>query len=42
MANKTAPMGQRKKIALVAHDHRKQDLVEWVRFNRGTLLKHEL
>jgi methylglyoxal synthase len=35
-------MGQKKKIALIAHDHKKQDLVEWVRFNRGTLLQHEL
>src|SRR3972149_1845411 len=42
MTNKTAPMGQKKKIALIAHDHKKQDPVEWVRFNRGTLLQHEL
>ena len=42
MANKTALMGQRKKIALIAHDHKKPDLIDWVRFNRGTLLKHEL
>ena len=31
-----------KKIALIAHDHRKHDLVEWARFNRGTLSKHHL
>ena len=31
-----------KKIALIAHDHRKRDLVEWARFNRGTLSKHKL
>ena len=42
MANKTALMGQRKKIALIAHDHKKPDLIDWVRFNRGTLLKYEL
>jgi len=42
MVNKTALMGQRKKIALIAHDHKKPDLIDWVRFNRGTLLKHEL
>jgi methylglyoxal synthase len=42
MANKTALMGQKKRIALIAHDHNKPDLLEWVRFNRGTLLKHEL
>jgi methylglyoxal synthase len=33
---------QPKRIALVAHDHRKQDLVEWVRFNRPTLIRHEI
>jgi methylglyoxal synthase len=42
MANKTAILSQRKKIALIAHDHKKPDLLEWVRFNRGTLLKHDL
>jgi methylglyoxal synthase len=42
MSNKKAIIGQRKKIALVAHDHKKEDLLEWVRFNKGTLLQHEL
>jgi methylglyoxal synthase len=32
----------RKKIALIAHDHKKTDLLEWVRFNKDTLLQHEL
>jgi methylglyoxal synthase len=32
----------RKRIALVAHDNRKMDLVEWVEFNRDILLKHNL
>jgi methylglyoxal synthase len=31
-----------KRIALVAHDARKQDLLEWVRFNKGTLSRHTL
>jgi len=31
-----------KRIALIAHDTRKQDLLEWARFNRGTLEQHEL
>jgi methylglyoxal synthase len=31
-----------KKIALVAHDGRKQDLLEWVKFNVGTLGEHKL
>jgi len=28
MTNRLAVMGQRKKIALVAHDHKKADLLE--------------
>lgn len=32
----------RKQIGLVAHDGRKKDLTEWVRFNEGTLARHEL
>ena len=33
---------QTKKIALVAHDSCKKDMLEWVKFNVGTLRKHEL
>jgi len=36
------PMGLRKHIALIAHDNRKQDLVEWARFNRDLLAAHHL
>ena len=32
----------RKRIGLVAHDNKKQDLLEWARFNRETLSRHEL
>ena len=32
----------RKRIALIAHDDRKSELLEWARFNRGTLAEHEL
>ncbi len=32
----------RKRIALVAHDNKKRDLVEWARFNRGSLAAHDL
>ena len=35
-------MLKRKKIALVAHDNRKQDLIEWVRFNKLNLRKQEI
>jgi methylglyoxal synthase len=31
-----------KRIALIAHDNRKLDLLDWVRFNRDTLAYHEL
>ncbi len=30
------------RIALVAHDNKKSDLVEWARVNRGALSHHEL
>jgi methylglyoxal synthase len=36
------PMRERKTIALVAHDNRKADLLEWARFNRESLAGHEL
>lgn len=32
----------RKRIALVAHDHQKDDLIDWALYNRETLSKHEL
>jgi methylglyoxal synthase len=32
----------RKRIALVAHDNKKRDLLEWARFNRDLLARHEL
>lgn len=32
----------KKKIALVAHDNKKRDLLEWIRFNRDLLSQHEL
>ncbi|MCK9423026.1 MAG: methylglyoxal synthase [Bacteroidales bacterium] len=35
-------MEKSKRIALVAHDNRKKDLVEWVEFNYKTLLGHQL
>jgi len=39
-ATETQP--RQRKIALVAHDRRKQDLREWARFNRGILARHRL
>jgi len=32
----------RRRIALVAHDNKKADLIEWATFNRGTLSEHDL
>ena len=35
-------MESRKRIALVAHDNKKKELIEWALFNRRTLAKHRL
>lgn len=35
-------MGSRKRIALVAHDNMKKDLLEWAKWNRELLVEHEL
>jgi methylglyoxal synthase len=35
-------MNNKEKIALVAHDDKKQDLLEWARFNKVMLRQHEL
>ena len=41
MSFEPGPTRQRR-IALVAHDNRKQDLLEWARFNKDTLARHRL
>jgi len=35
-------MGERKRIALVAHDNMKKDMLEWAVYNKTVLAKHEL
>ncbi len=35
-------MENKKRIALVAHDNKKQDLMEWAKFNRVNLGNHEI
>lgn len=40
MEYKKIAMEPRKRIALVAHDHKKHDLVEWAKFNRQLLAHH--
>ncbi len=37
-----APPINRRRIALIAHDNRKTDLLEWARYNRLSLTQHEL
>jgi methylglyoxal synthase len=39
---KKVEMGHYKKIALVAHDNKKNDLMEWAEYNRFLLLEHEI
>ena len=35
-------LGHRKRIALVAHDNKKKELVEWAIYNKTALARHEL
>ncbi len=42
MTHQISLMPARKRIALIAHDDRKQDLLEWARFNKGKLSRHDL
>jgi methylglyoxal synthase len=35
-------MASRKRVALIAHDNCKAELLEWARFNLDTLTRHEL
>ena len=36
------PMEAIKRVALIAHDNKKADLVEWMRFNKDLLARHHL
>jgi methylglyoxal synthase len=42
MQHVTRTIQEKKRIALIAHDRKKQDLVEWARFNRETLRQHQV
>ena len=42
MAYRKIKMAVKKNIALIAHDNRKQDLLEWVKYNKDSLKKHNL
>lgn len=35
-------MHRRKEIALIAHDNKKADLIEWARYNKTVLASHDL
>ncbi len=35
-------MQKQKRIALIAHDNKKRDLLEWAKYNRGLLIRHQL
>jgi len=35
-------LNKRKRISLVAHDHKKADLIDWAVYNKDVLAKHEL
>lgn len=38
----TRQLSARKRIALVAHDHKKAELIEWAVYNKSILSKHRL
>jgi len=42
IAHGAKTMQPAKNIALIAHDHRKMDLIDWCEFNEGSLKKHKL
>lgn len=39
---KTRLLPKRKRIALVAHDHKKEDLIDWAVYNKTLLTQHDL
>lgn len=42
MLRQRIPMASRKRVALIAHDNYKSELLDWAQYNRGTLGRHEL
>jgi methylglyoxal synthase len=42
MKQSSRVIGARKRVALVAHDNKKKEMVEWAYYNRVTLVRHEL
>lgn len=42
MDNQSVRMGKKKKIALIAHDNMKKELIQWVEERKNILEKHQL
>ena len=42
MEHKKVTLEEQKRIALVAHDNKKKDLLEWAKYNRDLLVQHLL
>lgn len=42
MLQKSIPMSSRKRIALIAHDNKKRDMLEWAKYNKDLLRNHDL
>ena len=42
MSYNTIIMSKKKKIALVAHDNKKVEMIEWAKFNRDLLSQHRI
>ena len=42
MPDKKIAMNPDKRIALVAHDNKKRDLIEWAKYNRDLLAHHQV
>lgn len=42
MLNRKISMPKNKSIALVAHDNKKRDILEWARYNRALLERHRI
>lgn len=38
----TLPLESKKRIALIAHDNKKQDLMDWAKYNRNVLVQHTI
>lgn len=42
MTDNSISMAEKKIVAIIAHDHKKQDLLAWAKFNREALAGHRL